>query len=337
MTRDGDLVSISFEVKPFCDATVAIERKDGQILRHLASGVLGPNAPTPFRMESLKQTLVWDGKDDQGRYVDDKDNTVVRVSLGLKARFERTLFWSPRKRPARDRDLLWSQLATPAPEGVYVYDSGFGDQLKLYDHDGEYIRTIYPFPAKKLKDVVGLRMHRDSKPDRLLPLKWNRDMSTLLTMGWWSYGGEVWPDGRRGGGASADGNSRGDGASAMALHGKRIALGRVRLNRIATDGSSGGLPLYGPDIWFKQPGGYGRAGGAKPSVPGALVRVDGKDFHAAVPSSMAFSPDGKWLYLTGYRWPPGTQSTKKALPGVARLAYDGSKHAECWVGDMAPE
>ena len=44
------------------------------------------NAPPPFRRNSLAQTVVWDGKDDRGRYVDDKPRCVVRVSLGLKPR-----------------------------------------------------------------------------------------------------------------------------------------------------------------------------------------------------------------------------------------------------------
>ena len=340
IVRTKDQVEISFAVNEFCDATVAIEDKKGNILRHLASGVLGPNAPIPFAKNSKSQSILWDGKDDQGRYVAQDDNDYkqiqVRVSLGLKARFERTLFWAAKKRPARDKDSLWTQLACPAPEGVYVYDGGFGDHVKLYSHEGEYIRTVYPFPADKVKDVKGLRMHRDSTPRFPMPLKWNRDMSTVLTMGWWSYGGKNWPDGRKGGGRTADGNSRGDVATVMAVHGKKIALARVRLNRLAVDGSSGGLPVHGPDTWFRQPGGSKRHSGAKPTVQGALMVENGEKFHAALPSSMAFSPDGKWLYMTGYLFPPGTQSDKRALPGVARMAYAGKERAECWVGSMTP-
>jgi len=47
---------------------------------------------------SNEQVLVWDSKDDKGHYVDDRENTVVRVSLGLKARFERHFLWSPHRR-----------------------------------------------------------------------------------------------------------------------------------------------------------------------------------------------------------------------------------------------
>jgi len=106
--RDGDpstgsgrdKVTITFASKAFCDATVAIEDAAGKILRHLASGVLGPNAPEPFQKDSLSQAVVWDDKNDKGEYVDDKNSVTVRVSLGLRPRFERTLFWCPKTRMA---------------------------------------------------------------------------------------------------------------------------------------------------------------------------------------------------------------------------------------------
>ena len=79
LRRIGDRVEIRFETKAFCDVTVAIEDADGKIIRHLVSGVLGPNAPEPFQKDSKKQTIVWDGKDDRGGYVDDKDRIAVRV------------------------------------------------------------------------------------------------------------------------------------------------------------------------------------------------------------------------------------------------------------------
>ena len=49
VTRDGDRVTVVFESKAACDATVAVETTDGKIVRHLASGVLGENAPAPFQ------------------------------------------------------------------------------------------------------------------------------------------------------------------------------------------------------------------------------------------------------------------------------------------------
>ncbi len=85
LTRVGDKITIRFATKGFCDVTVAIEDPEHpvagspKIVRHLACGVLGANAPAPFTKNSKEQTLIWDGKDDQGVYIDDKDRLAVRV------------------------------------------------------------------------------------------------------------------------------------------------------------------------------------------------------------------------------------------------------------------
>ena len=56
----------------------------GAIVRHLAAGVLGENAPEPLKASSLEQTLVWDGKDDDGLPAAGGPFT-VRVALALRA------------------------------------------------------------------------------------------------------------------------------------------------------------------------------------------------------------------------------------------------------------
>jgi hypothetical protein len=45
---------------------VAVLAADGALVRHLAAGMLGPNAPAPFKKDSLAQEILWDGKDDLG-------------------------------------------------------------------------------------------------------------------------------------------------------------------------------------------------------------------------------------------------------------------------------
>ena len=171
VTRDGDTVTISFTVKGCCDATIAIEESGAKvagtprgvrgpsasapsprILRHLACGVLGPNAPEPLQKDSLKQTIVWDGKDDLGIYIDDKDGLGVRISLGLDPRLERTMFWDPKKRLG----LRMVPRVVAQPEGVYVYEGAGVETVRLFDHDGRYIRMICPFPARDVEKVRGL-------------------------------------------------------------------------------------------------------------------------------------------------------------------------------------
>ena len=308
VSRRGDTVTVGFAVKAFCDATVAVEDAQGRIVRFLASGLLGPNAPAPFQKDSLRQTLVWDGKDEAGRYVDDKESHTVRVSLGLKARFERTLFWSPKKR-TRDPNYLDNNLVfAAAPEGVYVYDGGSGDHLRLFDHGGSYVRTVYPPPAAKLKDFDGLRWREFPQDGRRLPLKWGLTQSTFLTAGNLDAGGEAWP---------VKGGSE---VRTMVARDGRLLLACQRINRLSTDGGTGGRPLQGPNVFIPVhvPGVHEWRGG--------IVDVP--------PTDAALSPDGKWLYLAGYVW---TRSWRNGgICGVARLPADGSGRLERFVGTLEP-
>ena len=313
VTRQGDQVTIRFTAKGYCDATVAIEDNSGaaagpRIVRHLASGVLGKNAPAPFRKGSLEQTLVWDGKDDQGAYIDDLDNIFVRVSLGLRPQFERTLFWSPKKRIAPGNRPLFAA----APEGVYVFEGGGVDHIRLFDHAGDYIRTVYPFPPNRtspaarsgpnalqnaLSGVLGLRWARFPQDGRSLPVWHGLMQATLFTSG-----------------SNTGHNTRhkyGCAASALALHGARLALVMYALNRVATDGTTGGMPLQGPKTWSP-----GRDRRGRPL--------------SVCPRSAAFSPDGRWLYLTAYRG-GGRYPWQH---GVMRMEYLGNKEPELFLGRM---
>ena len=176
--RAGDAVTVTFATKGWCDVTVAVEDAGGRIVRHLASGVLGENAPEPFQWNSRRQTLVWDGKNDRGEYLDDKEALSIRVSLGLQARFEKPLFWSPHKRLGD-----YPPVFCPAPEGVYVFEGRCVDSVRLFDHDGNYLRTVYPFPADKLDAVVGLQRQTVLQTGQSLPRKLGYQQATLLTSG----------------------------------------------------------------------------------------------------------------------------------------------------------
>ncbi|GAF74070.1 unnamed protein product, partial [marine sediment metagenome] len=284
------------------------ENADGSIVRHLASGVLGPNAPKPFQKNSKKQTIVWDGKDDRGRYVDDKDNLTVRVSLGLKARFERTLFWSPKRRTRSPKYEGYYQVVAPTPAGVYVYDGGNADHIRLFDHEGNYVRTIYPPPANKIRAVKGLLWRTFPQDGRELPLKWGLPQYTFLTSGNVKWDGTRWPTG--GGGVSV---------TCMAVHGNRIALVSQRLNRLADDGSTGGLPITGPKTCQTM------------YVHGVHGLRSGN--YEIAPQSAAFSPDGKYLYITGFRYHLSWRTG--CAHGVTRLEFDSNDTPALFKGDLS--
>jgi hypothetical protein len=306
VVRDGDKVTITFESKGLCDATVAVEDAGGKILRHLASGVLGPNAPEPFQKNARSQTLVWDGKDDQETYVDHPDAARVRVSLGLKPQFEKTLYWSPHKRltvgKAIDADAL---RMCAAPEGVYVSDGTGVDSIRLFDHDGNYIRTLYPFPSDKLGQVQGVERKPLPQGGEPQPLGAGMMHATLLTSG-----------------SSADPeNKYGYAANLLAIGGSRMAIGFNSLNRLATDGSSGGLPLQGPEL-------------------APEVRIGPEDMWAggkmrrAAPYSAAFSPDGKQLYLSGYGWCGLLGRAQEWLGGITRLEFAANVAPQLFAGSL---
>jgi hypothetical protein len=301
VTRAGDKVTITFAAKDACDATIAIEDAAGRILRHLASGVLGANAPAPFQKGALKQTVTWDGKNDKEEYVDNPDQVVVRVSLGLQPRLERTLYWSPYKLG----DLGTApRLICAAPEGVYVFDDGGArggktPYLKLYDHDGNYVHSLYPFPADGLAKVAGLT-EREYPPDgRKFPLKCGVGQTSVLPV-----------------------DPAGPGATGMAVGSDVVYLLGERLMRIAKPGSGAASDVKGPVLEIPVPNGE--------KLPEARTYR---------PTAAAVSPDGKWLYLTGYRrnydprGPAGDRHYEEYLPYVARMAADGSQPPQPFIGE----
>lgn len=147
-----DRYEIAFAARGCCDATVSIvdpaggpSGGRGTVVRHLASGVLGPNAPAPFQKGSLRQTLLWNGKDDLGQYVREPGKLRVRVSLGLRPAFEKRLGGtSPYNMPG----ILWGLAASP--EGVFVFSLGDNESrlyVRHFGHDGAYVKSLVPPPA----------------------------------------------------------------------------------------------------------------------------------------------------------------------------------------------
>lgn len=294
IVKRGNQFEVEFTTKGYCDVTVAIEDSSGQIVRHLASGVLGKNPPPPFQPNSRKQTVLWDGKDDQGRYLNNPKDLTVRVSLGLKPRFERTLFFSPKKRIARGH----RPLVSATKDGVFVFEGEGLDHLRKFDHEGNYLKTVYPFPADKLESVKGLQREAFPQSSQSLPLKHGLVQATLLTSGRNTEHDTL--------------SKYQPAALAMAASPDRIALVSDRLNRLATDGTTGGLLLEGPDT--------------------SLTTIyRGKEV-VVPPRSAALSPDGHWLYLTGYTFKPDYPKPRHWLPCVMRLDYAKGERIELFAG-----
>lgn len=157
--KDGEKTVITFAVSGPTDVAVFIEDAKGKIVCHLAAGLLGKNPPEPLKANSLEQTLVWDGKDDDGK-VAQGGPFHVRVGLGLKVDPAGTAFMDK-----SGANALTSVLGlTTGPDGrLYVLDdrSGYyvfpGYSVHVFRRDGSYEKTIKPFgphlPLERLKDT----------------------------------------------------------------------------------------------------------------------------------------------------------------------------------------
>ncbi len=310
LTREGDDVTITFETAGWCDVTVAIEDDRGTIIRHLASGVLGPNAPVPFVWNSRAQTLVWDGKDDKGEYVDDKDIVTVRVSLGLKPRFERTLFWHPGKMAGGKPAFVTS------PEGIYVFSGRGFDHVRLFDRDGNYLRTVYPFPTKELAEIPDLIWHEFPDGPQL-PIKPNYYQSTLLQSGR-NANLKRYRDGRYQGTLhGGHGTFFGAAGQSLAVSGDRLAVIGRRVSRFTTTGGGvAGASPHGPKVALPLPEPWrGHWLGMPPE--GSLRREESR------PKRAAISPDGRWLYLTAYHERAGNRAYWQHR--VMRMPFEGDE------------
>lgn len=221
--KAGENISIEFETKDFCDTTVVIEDSEGNIVRHLASGVLGKNAPEPFQKESLNQKLSWDKKNDLGKYLDNASEMTVRVSLGLKPIFEKTLFWSPYKRIGKNTPVF-----SISEEGVFVFEGSGVDTLRKYNHDGVYEKALYPFSKSAIKTVKDLKREIFPQDGALLPIKHGfKCKSTFFTFG-----------------INHAHDKYGQAATTMAIKGKNLVMLAEDISRITINGEA-------PEIGFK--------------------------------------------------------------------------------------
>ncbi len=298
-----DRYEITFAVKGNCDVTVGIVDKGGKVVRHLASGVLGANAPEPFQKNSLSQKLIWNGKDDLDYYPKNPDDLKVRVSLGLKPVFDRNLGGtSPKNIPGK----AWGIAADG--DGVYVFSRGSWGRFycRRFDHDGRYVATLVPPPANL----------PESKLQGMGYLEYEPGKRTLHST---SLGLTV-----QGGGASGNylpisNDERPDICNPAAVKGRLYYMssgagatghkGFPCLSYIHTDGSTdmGGCTL--------RP--FAKAQATHFSAGGQFMQP-----------SLAGSPDGKWIYVCD------RGSKHQSSNVVYRGEADGREEAKAFIGEL---
>jgi len=154
--KDGGRTKLSFAVAAPCDVEVAVLAADGQVVRHLAAGVLGAQKPPPEPLQaSLSQTLAWDLCGDFGQPAQGGPFK-VRVRAGAGVKFGRFI--------GESAYTLGRISSIAADETGNVYILGHGGNrnqnfrsVRVFDSQGRYLREVLPFPAdlppEAMKDI----------------------------------------------------------------------------------------------------------------------------------------------------------------------------------------
>jgi hypothetical protein len=154
VSKTGTAYSMSFKVNRPCDVTVRVLDSKGDVVRHLACGMVGlAKAADPLKANSLSQTIAWDGKDDPGRPVP-PEGCRFTVSVGLAARFDRFILWEP------DGYDTWRKDGLEILKGAsdeYLVTQHCGVHLtttRVFDGKGKFVRQIWPCSVSKPKEML---------------------------------------------------------------------------------------------------------------------------------------------------------------------------------------
>ena len=99
VTRDGDKITIRFATKAMCDVTVAIE--DAPAAGSSATwraGCSGPKAPSRSRRTPASRRWCGTARTTRASMLDNKDSHGRPRLAGPEPRYQKTLFWEPKKR-----------------------------------------------------------------------------------------------------------------------------------------------------------------------------------------------------------------------------------------------
>ncbi len=297
---EGGKTAIRFAVSAPTDVAVAVLDAKGQMVRHLAAGLLGANAPEPLKEDSLAQEIAWDGTDDLGKPAAGGPFRVA-VSLGVKPRLDKIVGW--------DGNTLGSAVVglTVGPKGEVFVLTSEGSRgrstMRVMDREGKYLRTIIPYPPNLPKERTAPLGQLEVEGERL-PIVFNGHGGNLLplTSGMKKQNMVFSPKGHL--------------IMASAV-GTIVEHGPPRyLLALAPDGGAvEGVPFVGPQI--RQAVGF--MGG---SGEGGSRFFD----------HLALSPDGTWVYLTmsGESW------RFKPRHAVFRLKWADAELAAPFLGHDEP-
>jgi len=296
-------VRISFSVSAPADVEVAVLDGSGGVARHLAAGLLGANAPEPFKPGSLAQELLWDGKDDAGRPAAGGPFT-ARVRLGLQPRLDTIL--------GRNDNTLSGEICalTASPTGelfVLLADPFRGRaELRVLDRQGRYLRTILPYaadtPEARTEPVGHVKID-----GRRQPLVFNGQAHSLAPL------------------------MAGIRGQTMAWHPDGYLLAASAIGSMCNHGPARYLLAFHPEGGAPEKTGF-----VGPQIRKARGFLGGAgEGYAIGMDRLAVSPDGQWIYLV--------QDMRRAYfekgerhHGVYRLQWTDGELGEPWLGRKDP-
>lgn len=171
IVRDESGVAVAFALGRAADVEVAVLDAKGQVVRHLAAGVLGAKTPPPPPLQpGLEQKIPWDGRNDLGAEAAGGPFK-VRVRAGMSVRFGRFLGGSPYtggvvQMPYRapvnglvvdaDGNLFVKMMSSVGSHG----NSGMWPwHLRKFDRNGDYVRTLLPYaPSTAPEKATGVEL-----------------------------------------------------------------------------------------------------------------------------------------------------------------------------------
>ncbi len=296
----GDGVKIGFAVSAPTDVEVAILDAKGAVVRHLAAGLLGPNAPEPFKKDALAQEVLWDRRDDAGKPAAGGPFK-ARVSAGARPRLD--------KYAGFDGNCLPGIVGLVVGEGGELFvlmSESFrgGTEVRVLDKDGKYLRTIVPYAADTPKERMAAVGMLEIEGERL-PLVHNATARTNypLINGMHHQNMALSPKGNivmvSGLGTMCE---QGPPRHLLALH--------------PEGGGPADMSFVGPQL---RKGRAGMIGGAGEGTAGLFDHV-------------AASPDGEWYYVSY-----GANSRYGAKRhGVVRLKWADKEAGALWLGKDEP-
>ncbi|MBL8027537.1 MAG: T9SS type A sorting domain-containing protein [Fibrobacteres bacterium] len=188
MAKNGESsYTITFTLNEYTDVAVAIiNTKDSTIVRSLAAGVLGTNPPLPLQPNSLSQTLTWDGLDNFGRSPSVPDSLLkVRVRAGMKPRIvsfhgdDAYAMYSSFNGLCLNKNgkiIIASGMVPGITAGSY---DDTQTQLREFDLNGIYVKTLFPPPANLPKSAVEPLGINALDNNEWSPCTWGLNFATL--------------------------------------------------------------------------------------------------------------------------------------------------------------